>query len=384
MTAPARIAVACSGLGHIQRGIESWAADLAQALRSAGADVTLFGGRRAEGVTALPTLRRTGLGARGPAAVLRHLGGWRYGCGSAYEVEQTSFSLGLWRRVRDGFDILHVQDPLIAAWLDAAYRTGRSRAKVIYANGTGEDARVMRRFRYLQLLTPTAATDWTPQRPEGQRVFTIPNFIDTNRFTPGDKAAARARFGLPPDATIILTCAAIRRRHKRIDALLVAFAAALNSYGHETMLVVAGGRESDTDALIAEGTALLGAAVRFLPDVPRDGMPDLYRAADAFVLGSLYEMFGIVLLEALSSGLPVLCNDTDDFRAIAGAGALYCDLGNEEAFARGLLRLADPAECAPLRVAGRTHVLRHYSADVVTRAILGMYDIVQADTFLGR
>jgi hypothetical protein len=55
-----RIAVACSGLGHVHRGIEAWAADLGQALRRAGADVTLFAGARFEGATALPCLRRTG------------------------------------------------------------------------------------------------------------------------------------------------------------------------------------------------------------------------------------------------------------------------------------------------------------------------------------
>ena len=44
-----KIAVACSGLGHVARGIESWAADLAQALNDRGEDVTLFkGGGKAE------------------------------------------------------------------------------------------------------------------------------------------------------------------------------------------------------------------------------------------------------------------------------------------------------------------------------------------------
>ncbi len=320
MTPPTRIAIACSGLGHIQRGIESWATDLAQALRANGADVTLFGGATMEGVTPVPTLRRTDAGARGLAACLRHVGGWRYGAGSPYDVEQSSFSLGLWRRIRRDFHILHVQDPLIATWLERARLHGWSRPKVIYANGTGEDESVMRRFRYLQLLTASATEAWACQKPPGQMVFSIPNFIDTTRFSPGDKQAARAQFGLPAGATILLCCAAIRRRHKRIDALLAAFGAA--DAGPDTILVIAGGREPDTDELIAEGTVRLGERVRFLPDVPRAAMPTLYRAADGFVLASLYEMFGFLLLEAMASGLPVLCNDTADFRAIAGPGRI--------------------------------------------------------------
>jgi glycosyltransferase involved in cell wall biosynthesis len=371
-----RIAIACSGLGHVQRGIESWASDLAEALRRTGANVTLFSGAPLAGATALPTLRRTGRAAIALATGSRRLGGWRYGMGSPYDVEQTGFAVPLWQRIGSGFDILHVQDPMIAMWLQRAHRAGLSRPKVIYANGTGETASVMRRFDVLQLLTKAAAASWVPHKPSGQSVFTIPNFIDTRRFSPGDQAASRARFGLPRDRTIILCCAAIRRFHKRIDVLLSGFAAVC--HGTDAMLLVAGGRELDTDALVAEGSALLGDRVRFLPDLPRDTMPDLYRAADAFVLPSLHEMFGIVLLEALATGLPVLCNDTPDFRSIAGPGGLYSDFGARDGLARGLTGLLDPKmRVAPARAA-RAHVERHFSEAVVMDSIIAMYCSVHA------
>jgi glycosyltransferase involved in cell wall biosynthesis len=375
VTAP-RIAVACSGLGHVQRGIESWASDLAQALAAAGADVTLFGGAPGPGLQALPTLRRTGHAAIALAHFCRQLGGWRYGMGSPYDVEQTSFAWTLWHRIRRGYDIVHVQDPTIALWLERAWRAGRSGARVIYANGTGAGPDVMRRFHFLQLLTSSAAQAWAPQQPPDQRVFLIPNFIDTSRFTPGDQAAARVRFGLPADRPILLTCAAIRRFHKRIDVLLRAFGAATR--GTNALLVVAGGHEADTDALIAEGSAVLGDRVRFLPNLPRDAMPDLYRAADAFVLASLFEMFGIVLLEALATGLPVLCNDTPDFRDIAGPAGLYADLAQEPAFAAGIADLLRPAVRAPLAAAGRAHVQAAFSASAVAQQMLAMYRAVCA------
>ncbi len=374
MTTAPRIAVACSGLGHIQRGIESWAADLAGALQRSGADVTLFGGAPMAGVVALPTLRRTGRTAIVLANRLRHLGGWRYGMGSAYDVEQTSFAFALWRRIRRDFDIAHVQDPMIAIWLDRANRAGLSRPKVVYANGTGENASIMRRFSFLQLLTQSAADDWKCLKPPAQTVFAIPNFIDTQRFQPGDQVAARERFGLPPDRTIILCCAAIRRFHKRIDSLIRAF----TSVPSDAMLVIAGGREADTDELIAEGTALLGDRVRFLPNLPRDKMPDLYRAADAFVLPSLHEMFGIVLLEALATGLPVLCNDTPDFRAIVGAGGVYRNFSTDGELAAGLTYLLDPAIRRTFAKAGRAHVERHFAEAAVTDTITSMYRTIQA------
>lgn len=331
-----------------------------------------------EGATVLRTFRRTSRAAATLAAALRNVGGWRYGMGSTYDVEQTSFAFDLWLRIRHQFDILHVQDPLIATWLDRAHHAGLSRPKVIYANGTGEGASVTRRFSFLQFLTKSAADNWRLQKPPRQTVFTIPNFIDTQRFMPGDRAVARARFGLPDGPAIILCCAAIRRYHKRIDSLLRAF----SNLPTDSILVVAGGREADTNDLINQGIALLGTRVRFLPDLPREDMPDLYRSANLFVLSSLHEMFGIVLLEALATGLPVLCNDTPDFRAIAGPGGLFRDLSIESEFAAGLSCLLEPATLA-LGPAGRAHVERNFSEATVIGSIIAMYRSVQMASSYG-
>lgn len=368
-----RVAIACSGLGHVQRGIESWASDLATGLRAEGVDVTLFGGAPGDGIVALPCLRRTGTANRALLRIFRHLGGWRYAFGSAYEIEQTSFSLALWREIRRDFDILHAQDPAIALWAQRAHRLGLSRPRVLYANGTDEGPLVMRQFRYLQLLTRQAFDAWRPLAPTGQAVFMAPNFIDTARFRPADKAAARARFNLPRDTLIVLCCAAIRRYHKRVDYLLTEFAEALRQTGQDALLVVAGGREADTDEIIAEGTALLGDRVRFLPDVPRRDMPDLYRTADLFALASLHEMFGIVLLEAMATGLPVVCHDTPNFRSVAGPAGAYHDISGPGGLAAGLAALFDPGRRNALAAAAHPWVEQTYATPVVVREIKAIY-----------
>ena len=373
MTAAAlRVAIACSGLGHVQRGIESWASDLARGLRRAGVAVSLFGGAPATDVIALPCLKRTGRANRLLTGTFRHIGGWRYGAGSPYEIEQSSFSLSLWPRIRRGFDVLHVQDPLIAMVFERAHHMGISAPRVIYANGTGEDGNVMRRFGNLQLLTPQAREEW--QAPPDQSVFMIPNFVDTTTFTPGDRQSARARFGLPTDKVIVLCCAAIRRVHKRIDYLLSEFATIPRQ---DALLVVAGGREPDSDAIIAEGTRLLGDRVRFLPDVPREHMPELYRAADVFVLASLYEMFGIVLIEAMACGLPVVCHDTAGFRAITGPAGNLCDASVPGGLAAGIVALLDPETRSAFARRARLQAEQQFSETVVIPDIIAMYRSVQ-------
>ena len=371
-----RVAIACSGLGHVQRGIESWATDLAHGLRGSDIDVALFGGARSDEIAGVPCLRRTGATNRLLTRGFRHLGGWRYGLGSPYEIEQTSFALSLWPKIRRGFDLLHVQDPLIAQWFERAHRLGLSRARVIYANGTGEGSGVQRRFRHLQLLTAQAEAEWRAEKPVGQSVFMIPNFIDTALFTPGDKLRARAQFGLPADRPIILCCAAIRRHHKRIDYLLAEFQRLREHAGHDALLVVAGGSEADTQAVIAEGKAALGDQVRFFPDVPRANMPDLYRTADIFTLASLHEMFGIVLLEAMASGLPVVCHDSPNFRAIVGPAGSFHDASRDGGLAAGIAPLLDPATREALARQARQHVDQQFSEQAVLPGIIAMYHAV--------
>ena len=371
-----RVAIACSGLGHVRRGIETWAEDLATALTRLGVDVRLFGGGQGAGQR-VACLRRSGRAARTASATARNFGGWRYGFGSAYEVEQLTFALNLLRRVRTGYDILHVQDPLIARCLDMAHANGLSKARVILANGTEEATAKLAKLTHLQELTPTAAVAWQARERRPRTIHAIPNFVDTSVFSPGDRTAARSALGLPRDGEMVLCCAAIRAVHKRIDWLIDEFAVATAEQPNPPFLVIAGAREDEADAIMAAGHARLGGRVKFLVDFPRASMPELYRAADVFVLPSLHEAFGIVLLEAMASGLPVICHDNAVFRYVTGPAALRADLST-----RGGLVAAFQA-IAPVRAhlaeQARAHVQAQFSQAAVAERIVDMYSAVVAD-----
>jgi 1,2-diacylglycerol 3-alpha-glucosyltransferase len=379
--APLKIAIACSGLGHIRRGNEAWAQDLAGALHHRGAPVTLFAAGRVANalVTTVSCLRRTGVAARVLARFFRPLGGWRYGFGSSYEIEQTTFALNLWRQVRHDYDIVHVQDATIAIILDRLYRAGLCRARTILANGTGEPAARLRRLSCVQLLSAATASTWRSDVADGQLVFSVPNFVDLGAFHPGDRAAARRRFALPEDALLVLCCAAIRKVHKRIDYLIREFAAfAAGDRSRPVMLVIAGAREAETDEIVALGRQLLGERVRYLVDLPRSEMPDLYRAADVFVLTSLFETFGIVLIEAMASGVPILCHDTPHFRYVAGPASMRDDFSRAGRLAAALGAISQDDTRDRLAAAARPHVERNFAETVVVSQIIDMYRRVAA------
>ena len=123
---------------------------------------------------------------------MRRIGGWRYGFGSGYEAEQTSFALKLWPRIRRDFDILHVQDPWVALLLDKLHRIGLSRPHVILAHGTEEPVKTLKKYSNLQHLAPCYVEDWNRHRPARQKVFAVGNFVDIDVFKPADKAAGKS------------------------------------------------------------------------------------------------------------------------------------------------------------------------------------------------
>jgi 1,2-diacylglycerol 3-alpha-glucosyltransferase len=380
-----RIAVASSGLGHIARGIESWASDLGRALARRGLTVRLYkggGATESDIEEVIPCWQRA---APRTQRVLRWMPSvsWRLGLHSGYGIEQSTFALGLLRRLRrERSDILHVQDPQLAFLMQRAAELGLVRTRTILAHGTEESLDFQHKILYLQHLAPWHAEE-VQQAGVWRPTWTaIPNFIDVERFAPGPlgKTELRQKLGLPEQALVVLTVAAIKRHHKRIDTLLAEFAR-LRATQPElpAYLVVAGGREADTDELVNLGQALLGEHVRFLVQFPRAEMADLYRAADVFVLTSLKEMMPIAVLEACASGLPCVVNRHPVLEWMVGPGGQTIDMASTGELAATLAALLGNADRrAVLGAQAREHCVAEFGRDRVIDRLLEYYRFVLA------
>ncbi len=377
-----KIVVASSGLGHVARGIETWASDLGAALADRGLPVVLCKGagtaeRPYERV--VPCWERSSKKTKRMLRVLPKRFFWRLGLGSPYDIEQMTFARRLIRVLRrERADILHVQDPLVALLIQRARKLGLVRARTILAHGTEEPWTFLQRIDYLQHLAP-----WHME--QGRRLgywkptwTAIPNFIDTNLFAPGPSEKLRSELGIPQNALVVLSAAAIKRHHKRVDHVIHEFAR-LRASAPElpAWLVLAGGWETQTDELIAEGQRLLGDRVRFLVRFPRTRMPDLYRAANIFCLGSILEMMPIALLEATASGLPCVVNRQAVMEWMIGPGGESIDIEAPGAMADSFARLLrSHEERERLGFLARQHCERSFSRDAVVDQILAYYDVV--------
>jgi glycosyltransferase involved in cell wall biosynthesis len=132
--------------------------------------------------------------------------------------------------------------------------------------------------------------------------------------------------------------------HKNLDRLVRAFGRARQQIpGHR--LTLAGMRGFHAEVVEQEIQRLgLQDAVQLTGWIPRDSLYKLFRRADACVFPSLFEGFGMPVLEALASGIPTACSGIEPIRSLAGEAAIHFDPQDEEAIRGALLRLIQDRE----------------------------------------
>lgn len=380
-----KICIASSGLGRVARGIEAWADDLGNALASRGENVLLCKGagttenefERVVSCWPRDAVRTQALVRSMPNAI-----GWRIGMGSGYAVEQATFARQLIKVLRaERVDVLHVQDPFVALRVQKSQQRGHIKTRAILAHGTEESFEFQQQITYLQHLAPWHHDQARAAGIDQPTWITLPNFIDTDQFFPGRSPQLRQELGIPQDGFVVLVAAAIKRRHKRIDFLIEEFRVLLDqSPGMPVWLVIAGGREEETDELVSMAKRMLGDRVRILIRFPRNRMAELYRSANVFALGSLKEMMPIALLEATACGLPCLVHQHPVMQWMIGTGGRALDLSQPGTLARALSEfLIDRGEADRIGAAARKHCCQYFATDVVVDQILDYYGQVAND-----
>ncbi len=177
-------------------------------------------------------------------------------------------------------------------------------------------------------------------------MFHVPNGVDADRFSQADGAAFRNAHGFSPAERIVLCVSRIDYQKNQLGLLRAFSRFSADHPDHRLVLVGPVTARAYRDEIAAEVERMgLMDKVRIIEGMlPADPMlPSAYQAAELFVLPSLHEPFGIVVLEAWAAGLPVLAGKLGgivDF-ATDRETALLVDPQSEEAIARGITELAD-------------------------------------------
>jgi len=168
---------------------------------------------------------------------------------------------------------------------------------------------------------------------------------------PGTLAPLRSKYGLPE--RYILYLGGFDQR-KNLTALLQAYARVLSMGEQAPILVIAGQLSEEESELFPDPKRLarqLGVEERvlFTGWIPESDKPALYSGALFFAFLSLYEGFGLMPLEAMACGTPVLASRSSSLPEVVGEGGILVDPTNIDEIARGLCSLLDDATRQPLR-----------------------------------
>jgi glycosyltransferase involved in cell wall biosynthesis len=174
-------------------------------------------------------------------------------------------------------------------------------------------------------------------------------------FSPGEGAAERvtARFGLGR------YCLAVGDLGPRKN--LAALGAAVRSLGDRDLQLALVGKPGPDGERIAAA-----AGGRWLGHVSDAELADLYRAAALTAYPSLYEGFGLPVVEAMACGCPVVASDRGALPEVAGDAAILVE-PSPRGIAEGIRRALEPATAARLRAAGPERAA-HYSAEAMGNA----------------
>jgi glycosyltransferase involved in cell wall biosynthesis len=165
-------------------------------------------------------------------------------------------------------------------------------------------------------------------------------------------------------------CVSTLHPHKNLDGLLRAFAE-FHRGRPEYRLMLAGMRGFYARELESLRNSLgLTDAVEFTGWIPRERVYDLYAGASAFVYPSLFEGFGMPILEALAAGIPTACSRVEPMAGIADTAALQFDPSSTSEITDALLRLtSDEALRTRLAAAGPARAAQ-FSWEETARATL--------------
>ncbi|KGN40601.1 glycosyltransferase family 4 protein [Knoellia aerolata] len=292
----------------------------------------------------------------------------------------TSSRVSRWLEEGD-FDVLHLHEPvtpsasLMALWASsepvvATFHTSNIRSRAMHA------ANPLLRPSTEKIRARIAVSEearQTVRRHLGGDAYIIPNGVDTHRFAPD---GAVTRWTGTPERPTLAFLGRIDEPRKGLDVVVAAMPAVLDALPG-ARLVVAG--PGDVDEIAESLDPRVRAAAEFLGAVSEDDKVALLRSADLYVAPHTGgESFGIVLVEAMSAGAPVLASDLEAFVAVLGSGPAgrTFPVGDSAALARAVVELVgDPGERQRLSDLGLRRA-RSFDWGVVAERVMAVYETV--------
>ena len=359
-----KVGLVCPYTWDVPGGVQAHVRDLAQALIAEGHEVDVCS--PADDDAVLPPWV-TSMGRAMPVPYNGSVARLSFGPVSARRVRK-------WLKAND-FDVLHIHEPfapsvsVLALWstrlpVVATFHASVERSRALLAAKAGLQPALEK--IHARIAVSPAARRYVVEHLGGSVVL-IPNGVDVARF-----ASATPLEGWPGSSGAVGFLGRIDEPRKGLDVLL----AAMSSVPDARLLVAGPGDPSDVE--VPESVV---DRVTFLGLVSEEDKARFFHSVDVYVAPNTGgESFGIVLIEAMAAGAPVVASDLDAFRRVlddGDAGELF-ETGNAPALAEvlnGLLADSARRRAMAKRAAA---VVRRYDWPAIADAIVGVYETVLA------
>jgi glycosyltransferase involved in cell wall biosynthesis len=353
----------CSGVGHINRGYEVHMRELFDQISDKIPEIQFI------------LLKGKGNSSKNEKTIwcIRRNSKFSNFCKKIFKIHPpllellTFFLSSIYYILRYKPKVIYCADYMLSAFLYKFKKAFRFKFNILFLNGNG-------------YLPPYRHWHFTHQPLKifntiinDQYQFFIPHGLDTEKFIKKteSKYDLRIKLSLPIEKRIILSVGKIDYSHKRMHYLIEEFSVALN-YNHNLFLLIIGAYNPESKTIILLANKLLPpTSFRFL-EVPFNQIISYYFASDIFCLSSINEGFGLVYIEALLSGLPVIADDNKRTREVMGNFGIFKNLNNKGELSKTLINSDyefNPKDSIQF-------IIKNYEWDNLINLYIGMFTTV--------
>ncbi|GAB1542307.1 hypothetical protein NUACC21_49810 [Scytonema sp. NUACC21] len=366
-TRPIKVYLACTGVGIINRGIETFARECFDGLKGTeGLHIELFKGAGPEKPyeNRLWNIPRNSHVANFLGKCIRRNG---------YVVEQLSSFLPLVRHIKKGKpDIIFYSEANLGYQLYWWRQQIGVPYKLLFSNGGPCGPPFSRTDRVHQVAPFYRDISLKAGEAESKHLL-VPYGINVPDGLPlygQARDRRREKLGLPINRQIVLSVGWISATHKRMDYTVKEIASLPEPRPY---LVMLGHIDETSQAIIDLARTHLGDNGFTALSVPYEQVREYYEAADIFTLASLQEGFGRVYLEALIHGLPCVVHDHPVMKYVLGDQGTFADLSQPGSMAVAIANLQKQPQRPELMIQRREYVRKNFSWKSLAPAYMEMF-----------
>jgi len=311
----------CSGLGKTPRGFEAHVEDLFHNINCLGLyNVHLYKGggitnKNEKRIKHIPQTSNV-------AKLLSFISGK-----TTYFIQNVTFFIGLLPYVTFiKIDCIYLGEPILCNLLIKWRKITGQRFRILFFTGGQTIPRCIDKHDFIHHVSPLCIERAIELGIPSSHQFLIPHFLNLTSehlvLNDSNKRRLKKNLNIPDYAKIILSVGAIDYSVKRMDYII----REVSKIKQPVFLILLGTEEKQTNEVKVLAKTLLGDNNIYINSVPRNQLSQYYNIADVFVLASLMEGFGIVFIEALSHGIPVVAHDYSVSRYVLNTHGNFTDL----------------------------------------------------------